>query len=197
MHRTSFVHRLFALSLLAALVVGVALPRPAHAVLQGTISAGIDLTDIKTGNVEAVSNIIRRLTGWNLTNGTGANQADRFFADVRTLSASANEDIDLQGTLANQYGTVIFAKVKAILIVASSTNTNNVVVTRPASNGVPIFSAASDALSIPPGGWFMVAAPAAAGWASVTASTADLINIANSAGSTSVSYAIVIIGTSA
>lgn len=138
-------------------------------------------------------NLVQALT---LTDGTGANQADRIFTDTRTLAASATEDLDLAGSLTDAYGTVTFARVKAILVIASAANTNNVNVTRPASNGVPFLLAAGDGMAVRPGGIFLLAAPDATGYV-VTATSADLITFTNSAGSTSVDYTIVIIGASA
>jgi hypothetical protein len=112
------------------------------------------------------------------------------------LSASATEDLDLSGSLTNAFGTVTFARIKAVLVVASTDNTNNVNVTRPASNGVPLFLAAGDGLSVRPGGIFMWACSDATGVA-VTAGTGDLLTLTNSAGSTSVTYSIIVIGASA
>jgi hypothetical protein len=69
-------------------------------------------------------------------------------------------------------------------------------VNRPASNGVPLFLAASDGIDVPPGGVFLWACPAD-GKVTVTASTGDLLNIDNSGAGTSVTYDVVIIGCSA
>jgi hypothetical protein len=132
-----------------------------------------------------------------LANGTGANAADLCFHDQRTIAASSNEDLDLAGSLAGPFGaSQVFVELRAILIKAASGNTNNVRVTRPASNGVPLFLAASDGIDIPPGGVFLWACPAD-GKVTVTASTGDLINVANSSSGTGVTYDIVIIGCSA
>lgn len=132
-----------------------------------------------------------------LASGTGANSADLLFHDQRTLAASATEDLDLAGVLADAYGaTLTFVELRAVLISAASGNTNNVNVTRPASNGVPLFLAASDGIAVQPGGLFMWSCPADAKVA-VTASTGDLLTITNSAGSTPVTYDVVIVGTSA
>ena len=133
----------------------------------------------------------------NLGTGTGSNQADLIFADTRTLTASGTEDLDLTGSLVDALGnTLTFAKIKAISIKASSGNTNNVTVSPAAANGfLGPFNAAADLVSIPPNGSFMVTAPVG-GW-TVTAATADLLTIANSAAGTDVIYDIVIIGTSA
>jgi hypothetical protein len=131
------------------------------------------------------------------TNGTTIDKADLVFSDTRTITASSNEDLDLAGVLTSIYGaTLTFVELKAILIVAAVANTNNVRVTRPASNGVPLFLAASDGIDVPPGGLFFWACPAD-GKVTVTASTGDLINVANSSSGTSVTYDVVIVGASA
>lgn len=133
----------------------------------------------------------------DLANGTGANQADLIFHDTRTLTASATEDLDLAGVLTSALGaTLTFARIKAVIVSAASTNTNNVNVTRPASNGVPLFLAASDGLAVRPGGAFVWVAPDATGVA-VTGGTGDLLTFTNSAGGSSVTYSVVLIGASA
>lgn len=133
-----------------------------------------------------------------LSNGTGANANDLMWHDQRTLAASGTEDLDLAGGLTNPLtgAAMTFVELRAILVFAASANTNNVVISRPASNGVPLFSAAGDALPIPPGGVFIWSCPAD-GKVTVTAGTGDLITVTNSAGSTSVTYDAVILGTSA
>lgn len=131
-----------------------------------------------------------------LTSGTAAGMADRVFTDTRTLAASATEDLDLAGVLTDAFGAVItFVTIKAIIIKAASGNTNAVNVTRPASNGVPVFLAAGDGLALKPGycfAWFGSGAGV-----TVTPGTGDLLTLTNAAAGTSVSYDIVIIGTSA
>ncbi len=131
-----------------------------------------------------------------LASGTGANQADRVFTDQRTLTASATENLDLAGVLLDAFGAAItFATIKAVIIKAASGNTNDVQLTRPASNGVPLFLAASDGIPIKPGGMFVWTAPGTG--ITVTAGTGDILTVTNSAGGTSVTYDVIIIGTSA
>lgn len=131
------------------------------------------------------------------TDGTGAAQVDRIFSDQRTLAASASEDIDLAGALTDIYGaTATFARIKAVIVKASSSNTNNVNVTRPASNGVPLFMAAGDGIALRPGFAFAWGGQDTTGVA-VTGGTGDLLTITNSAAGTSVTYDICVIGTSA
>lgn len=132
-----------------------------------------------------------------LATGAGANQADRIWHDRRTVAASGTDSLDLAGSLEDALGGAFTpARVKGLLVVAAEANANNVVVTRPASNGVPIFSAAGDAVPVRPGGLLLWVAPDATGVA-VTGGTGDLIDIVNSAGGSSVTYDIVLLGASA
>lgn len=132
-----------------------------------------------------------------LATGTGADQADVMFTDTRTLAASATEDLDLKGSLLTPLGAAFTpAKLKAVIVTAASGNTNNVLVSRPASNGVPWLSAAGDQVIVRPGGvlfWACVDSTAIA----VTASTGDLITFTNSGAGTSVTYSVILVGTSA
>lgn len=132
-----------------------------------------------------------------LGSGIGDNQADRLFSDRRTLAASANEDLDLSGVLLDPIGGAgAFSKVKAISIFAADSNINSVVVGGQAVNGfLGPFGALAHTIAIPPGGALMISAPKA-GWP-VTPATADLLRIANGGAGTSVTYDVVICGTSA
>lgn len=157
--------------------------------LAGTLTSALDLSTPTDSLVKTLHTV--------LTSGTGANQADMMWHDTRTLSASATEDLDLAASLTGPLGgTLTFARIKMVLVTAASGNTNNVNVTRPASNGVPLFLAASDGIAVRPGGCFLWTASDSTGVA-VTAGTGDLLTFTNSAGSTSVSYDVVIIGASA
>ena len=133
-----------------------------------------------------------------LTSGTGSNQADMMWHDTRTLTASATENLDLAGVLVNGLGdTQTFARIKIVLVSAAAANTNSVHFSSAGTNGVPgLFMALGDGIVVRPGGTFMWAAPDATG-AVVTAATGDLLTALNSAGSTSVTYDVVIIGASA
>lgn len=133
---------------------------------------------------------------YNLADGTGADQIKEIFADTRTLAASATENLDLAGVLVDAVGTTItFSKVKAILVKASASNTNDVMVGGHASAACfTMFNAATDKLRIKPGGMALLVAPDANGFA-VTATTADMLTVGNSSSGTGVTYDIVIMGT--
>lgn len=128
-----------------------------------------------------------------LSNGTGSGQASQQWHDQRTIAPSGTDSIDLAGSLTNAFGvTLTFTKIKAMLVRASAANTNNVQVTRPASNGFVWFLAAGDGFNLQPGArmlWFDPVGVA------VTAGTGDILAIVNSGAGTSVTYDIWIAGT--
>jgi len=153
---------------------------------------------VGTHDIGDVNANLARSFGANWGSGTGAGQADLVWGDTNTLAASANTDIDLAANLTGPIGgTVTFARVKMILVIAGAGNTNNVIIGNATSNGfVGPFGAATHTVSVRPGGMYMVAAPDAVGW-TVTAGTGDLLRVANSGAGTTVDYSIMVIGASA
>jgi hypothetical protein len=136
----------------------------------------------------------------SLTSGTGAGQADLLFSDTRTVNASSNDDLDLAGGLTNAFGaSLTFARVKGLIVAASASNTNNVLVGGDATNTFLTWVVAeADAVILRPGACLaLFAGPADATGYAVTGATGDLLRISNSGAGTSVTYDIVIIGASA
>lgn len=141
----------------------------------------------KTMTLRPVREVMQFLPGTD-----EVNQLDILFSDTRTLAASASEDLDLAGVLQSSIGgTITMAQAVMIFVKASAANTNDVRVTRPASNGVPLFLAGGDGVGIAPGEWQLFASQK--GW-DVEAGTADLITIANGGAGTAVTYDIVVFG---
>lgn len=156
--------------------------------LAAELTSALDLT-----TASAPVSIGRQLS---FADGDGAGEADRIWTDRRTIAASGTDSIDLAGDLVDPFGqTITFAKLKGLLVAASPANTNNVLVGRPASNAVPLFSAEAS-IPVKPGGVFVWLDPSAAGIA-VTADTGDVIELGNSSGGTGVTYDIAIIGAAA
>ncbi|MDX3101756.1 hypothetical protein [Nonomuraea angiospora] len=157
--------------------------------LEAEITNPLDLT-----TVSAPLSMARQLT---LAQGTGAGQADMIWSDSFTIAASGTQAVDLAGTLVGPFGTTLtFARIKAVIVAAASGNTNNVNVVSDATNGPLLFLAKGDGYPVKPGGLFVAYDPSAAGTV-ITAGTADLINLVNSAGGTSVTCDVVIVGASA
>lgn len=159
------------------------------------------LTGRLASNLDIGSRVATVLADWGITlaDGAGASAANLIYQDTGNIAASGTNTLDLAGGgLTDPFGTVlVFARIKGLFVRARSTNNaaNNVVVTRPAANGVPLFAAAGDALALRAGEVFAWVSPAAAGVA-VTAATADLIDLVNSAGTNTVDYDVVILGAS-
>lgn len=155
--------------------------------VNGALTSSLDL--------EAVQSTLAKRLSVDLADGAGLGQAAQIFSDSRTLAASANENLDLNGSLTNAFGAVIaFTKIKALMVFASTANTNDVIVGGAASNGfVSPFGAANNTVAVKPGGCLVLVAPDAGGYA-VTAATADLLKIANGGAGSAVTYDIVLIG---
>lgn len=166
--------------------------------LTAAIKLAIDMKQTGAGDLESGSSETHPAYTHSFTNGAGAGQADVQFTDRRTIAASSNESLDLSGALASLLGSAVFARVKAIIIKAADANPTDgkLRVTRPASNGVPFANiTAGDSIfpDISPGGIAAHSDPGATGTA-VTASTGDLINIANTSATASATYDIIVIG---
>lgn len=120
----------------------------------------------------------------SFVNGTGANQADILYMAERTVASASNDDIDLAGVLTDAYGATITVAELVALVVANvqadgTANSTNLTLGG-ATNFVPGFENALWPIS--PGGIFEIVSPGAAGLATITASTGDLLRVANSSG---------------
>ena len=166
--------------------------------LQTQLSLALTATHTSALDLTTVSAPVSKAFNKVLTSGTGANQADKIFHDQRTLAASGSENLDLAAVLLDAFGSAItFARIKLILITAAAANTNNVLV---GGHGSAAFinwvSDASDKIVVRPGGAFCLIAPDATAYA-VTATTGDMLTVANSTSGSSVTYDVILAGCSA
>lgn len=130
------------------------------------------------------------------TDGSGAGQANRLWHDRRTLAQSTNDDIDLTGVLADVYGTTItLARVKALIIQHVSGTNALTIGGSPTNPWISWLAASGDGVVLRPSGLLVLATNEATGY-TVTASSADVLRVANGAG-TSVDYKITILGATA
>lgn len=136
-----------------------------------------------------------------LTDGVAAGNADRLYLAERTVLTAANDDIDLAGVLTDIFGaTITFARIKALMLInapkSGAANTTNLTVGGGTNPFLGFFGGTTPTLGpIRPGGCAFLACEALAGLGTVTAGTADILRIANSAGASS-TYQIGIVGTS-
>jgi hypothetical protein len=133
------------------------------------------------------------------SHGTGANQINQVWTDVRTVAASSTESLDLYGGLVSALNTTLnFTKVKIISIVADGDNTNNVLIGGSAAGIAGLLVLTGDAaiedvsIAVQPGGMFIISAPKT-GYM-VTNTTGDILKITNSSSGSSVTYTIKIYG---
>jgi hypothetical protein len=164
--------------------------------LSGVVKVVLGLVETKPIDLGAGSFPLNREFAWRITNGVGAGQADLIWTDTRTLGAGANEDLDLAGVLSSIFGaTLAAARLKGLFVEAAAANPNALTLSRPAANGISLFAAAGDAITIRPGGVF-------AWWAEdatavpIAGGSADLLNLLAGAGGNHV-YDVVVIGASA
>jgi len=163
------------------------------------LSMAATIGQTKALDLTTVSDPLAFRRAVSLTDGTAAGQADKVFHDRRTLAASAAEDLDLAGVLLDAFGAAItFARVKGLYISAAAANTNSVVVGAASATQWATLLNAAGTVTLRPGATFGAMAGVADATAyAVAAGTGDLLKVANSAGSTSVTYDIVIVGASA
>lgn len=134
-----------------------------------------------------------------LASGVGAGNADRMFSDTRTVNASSSEDLDLVGSLVDNFGATFSpARIKAIVVFAAIANANNVVVGAAAGTQWAALLGTTGTVTLRPGALFAAfAGPADATGYVCAAGATDLLKVANSGAGTSVNYDIVLIGASA
>lgn len=154
--------------------------------LKGTSSAGANVEGftLGVGVWDAID-----LT---LTNGTGSKQGNLWWLAERTVSASANDDLDLAGVLVNGLGqTATFTKVKLILVqIDTPDGTKKLRIGPAASNGfVGPFGGTTPYEEFTE---LKLCAERFAGW-TVTAGTGDVLRISNP-GAGPVTYRILIVG---
>jgi hypothetical protein len=161
------------------------------------VAANIDLhisaKQTGTADLGTPQILIEFLKSIDFTPGTAAvGQSNILFSDERTLAASTGEDLDLAGVLADALGsTITAAELVALCVVAADGNTNDLQLTRPAANGVPLFLAAGDGLPLGPGDIFLFTSRKGI---AVTAATGDLIHLLNGGAGSSVTYKVIIVG---
>lgn len=139
-----------------------------------------------------------------LASGTTANQADILWVDERTLALSANDDIDLYGTLQSAFGTTLnMAEIVALVIINKPRASGGTASLGTLTVGVGtnpflgFLTGTTPAIrAIGPGGALFLFNPDASGLGAVTADTADILRIANSSAGAS-TYQIGILARSA
>ena len=155
----------------------------------GRLTASMDVTQTGTDTFTGGPNWAGQMAyTQNIADGVAADQADLAYMQERAVTTGADDDIDLSGVITDIFGnTITAAELVAVMIInapkdsADPVNTTDLTIGG-AANPVPGFGAAL--ASLKPGGVFYMAAADAAGLATVTAATGDILRVTNSAGAT-------------
>lgn len=131
-----------------------------------------------------------------LVNGAGAGAITQVWADIRTIAASSNDDINLTSLTNALGGAVNFSAIKAMAIKANANNTNNLIIGDAATPFASFFGDAEDTIIIPPGGMINLVNPSATGYV-VTPSTNHLLRVTNGGAGSTVNYQIYLYGVTA
>lgn len=133
-----------------------------------------------------------------MTNGTGGEDLSNIlWHDIRTLSASSNEEFDLHGGLTDAFGhTLNFTVVKCLVI--HNRNVSSAPAVLEIGGATNAFSSwlgsATDTIKISSESMFTLWNPTTAGYA-VTAGTGDILKVTNTSADDDVTYQIAVIGT--
>lgn len=138
----------------------------------------------------------------NLVDGTDANKTDEAYIAERTVASATNDDIDLAGSLENVFGeTITFAEIVGIIVINQqkdgTANTTALTIGAGSNPFVGFLGGTTPTIGpIQPGGAFMLFSGHASGIGTVTATSADILRIANASGASN-TYQIAIIGRTA
>jgi hypothetical protein len=131
-----------------------------------------------------------------LADGAGDGQANMVWHDLRTIAATATDDLTLSGLPQTNFGssvTISLVSVKALLIVNASTTPGDDLLVGAAATAAwsAPFGASTDRVRLPADSCLMLVNQLG-GWP-VAVGTADTLRIANP-GSDAVDYKIVVVG---
>lgn len=168
--------------LLAALLALVA--PVAEAGARADVNIDIKVTEFSSpsgagGEVGTLRHVLQFTKDW--TSGTVADTADVVWSVNNVSYTTTPTDYDLKGSLTSKLDASAFRPSEVVcLIVKNESTTGNLLVGGDAA-AVLFFSAANDVAVVPPGGLLIMCSGADPAYA-VTATTADILQIASSAG---------------
>lgn len=129
-----------------------------------------------------------------LTDGRGSDEGNMAYWDSGSIAAGGNQDFDLVGSLTTAFGdTVNFDRVKGVIVKNTGTAGSNGDIRVVGQTFSSWISAASDYVTVKPGGVMMFFAPGATAY-DVSAGS-DTLRLTNASGSLTATYQIAVIGT--
>lgn len=137
-----------------------------------------------------------------LTDGTGANQADIIWFDERTVATGTSVDLDLNGVLTDAFGGTISAlELVALFVInaprSGAANTTNLTIGGGTNPITGYMGGTTPTIGpIRPGSFVFLGSSNTAGFGAIVAGTGDILRITNSAGA-SATFQIAIVARSA
>jgi len=160
--------------------------------VNGSVSAAINVRDQRTIGVNDVPVSVGPTfsVAGQITNGTGANQANRTWHAVRTIPTGGNDDLDLAGGLTDLQtgGAITFTSIISVAIKNRSATATLTI--GGGTNTVTTILPGTSTVVLRPGGFVVLYGADATGYA-VVAATGDILRISGTVGQ---QYDIVIIG---
>lgn len=174
--------------------------------ISGQVAINPSFQGVFTGSTTGLIQRVELRSGQNaipdgsvtFTDGSGANQANKWHYSYRTLSATTGENLDLAGSITDVFGaTLTLSAVKSIVAIidygsGSYDGTKTLQFSAGSSNGMTTLPLSGTSPVLTFDKQLMLFVGTAAGWA-VTAGSADTIRFYNP-GASSVSYALWIQG---
>lgn len=163
--------------------------------VSGRLSAKIEGKMTKAApDGTTVETIVREEFERILRPGSDTDEAQRLYTATHTIAASGTLDLDFAAGMNDPFGVAqTFTRIKAILVKAAATNTNNVNVGGTVTNQMSLFADNSDIVPVRPGGALFLDLGDAG--VAITAATGDLLRVANSGSGSAVTFEIVVVGT--
>ncbi len=157
----------------------------------GRISLGIDATLTRALDLTTARDALRYVLDEQMLDGSGDGQAQFMWHDTRSIATSANDDIDLAGSLTDAFGQVItMAKVRA-LVINNKSAAATLTVGPAAASGVTGFLGTGEVL--PVGAKKILVCNKSASW-TITAGSADRIRVTNNSAVAVATYDIIVVG---
>ena len=165
--------------------------------LSGKIELLIQATLVKALDLDNAQDPLNLKRVWTFADGVGDDQCDLSFHDIRPLTTGQAEEIDVVGVLEDAFGdTLSYVEIAFIFIKNLSTNDDNLLVGKAASNALQLIVGADGVVPVKAGGWMAWCAPDDG--QGITVSTNDKLKIEHDGTtSNSLTYEIVILGRSA
>jgi hypothetical protein len=155
---------------------------------------GINMQKTNPLDLTVPMDILSLAPNYVIPNGTGAvNVMDRSWHDQRTVNASSNDDLDLNGVLVDAFGTV-FSPARIKLLFIQNLTVGQTLTIGNATNPFVFLSSGASTIVCGAQSPLLLCRFDATGWV-VTAGTGDILRVANSSGS-ACTYNIVLAGSS-